>query len=308
MLRRNLAVAGFLLFAITSGWGLDKTQTGSPLTAEQVAERNVNARGGLQQWRAVHTLLMSGKMEAGGNNRPTIPTPGQRNAHTMPAPRPAEQVRLPFVMELERPHKTRMEIQFKGQTAIQVFDGAAGWKLRPFLNRREVEPFTEDETKSMSSQTDLDGPLVDYASKGTRLELLGMEKVEERNTYKLRLISRAGDVTTVWVDAETFLDVKMQGPPKRMDGVMHPVEVYFRDYRNIGALKIPFLLETKVLDSTGKPQQYHGQEIKEQIVLDKVEVNPKLDDTVFTKAHLVAEANAQPAVTAAKVSVRQGLR
>ena len=47
---------------------------------------------------------------------------------------------LPFIMELKRPRKMRFELQFKGQTAVQVFDGANGWKLRPFLNRRKWSP------------------------------------------------------------------------------------------------------------------------------------------------------------------------
>ena len=301
MLRKKLALSGFLTLAITSGLALDRPQPSISLTAEQVADRNVSARGGLQSWRAVHTLMMSGKMEVGGNNRPTIPTPGPRNARNMPAPRPAEQVRLPFVMELERGRKTRMEIQFRGQTAIQVFDGSAGWKLRPFLNRRDVEPYTEDEMKTVSSQSDLDGPIVDYAAKGTKVTLVGMEKVENRDTYKLKLTMRSGQTTTVWIDAQTFLETKMEGPSKLLDGVLHPVEVYFRDYRNVGALKIPFLLETRVLSVTGGPEQNHGQEVKEQIVLDKVEVNPKLDEATFTKAQLVASASAKQTATSAKV-------
>jgi len=60
-------------------------------------------------------------------------------------------------------------------------------KLRPFLNRREVEAYTADEMKVASMQADLDGPLVDYAAKGTKVELAGMEKVEDRDTYKLTL-------------------------------------------------------------------------------------------------------------------------
>lgn len=36
----------------------------------------------------------------------------------------------------------------------------------PFLNRHEVESFTSDEMKAIAAQSDLDGPLVDYAVKG----------------------------------------------------------------------------------------------------------------------------------------------
>lgn len=104
-------------------------------------------------------------------------------------------------VELKRPRKMRLELQFNGQTAIQVFDGANGWKLRPFLNRREVEPYTQDEIRIASAQSELDGLLVDYAAKGTTIDLDRIEKVEDRDTYKLKLTLKSGQVTHVWVDA-----------------------------------------------------------------------------------------------------------
>jgi hypothetical protein len=112
-----------------------------------------------------------------------VPGPKGKELQQLPA-RPAEETQLPFRMELERPRKMRFEIQFNGQTAVQIYDGANGWKLRPFLNRREVETYTPEEMKIASVQADLDGPLVDYAAKGTRIELAGTEKVEDRDTYK----------------------------------------------------------------------------------------------------------------------------
>jgi len=36
------------------------------------------------------------------------------------------------------------------------------------------------------------GFLVDYAAKGTQIELAGMEKVENRDTYKLKLTMKSG--------------------------------------------------------------------------------------------------------------------
>ena len=270
----------------------------SSLTAAQIADRNVAARGGLQSWRSVQALAMSGKMEAGGNNRPAIAAPGVKSPNTIPNARLAEQVRLPFVLEQKRPRKTRLEIQFKGQTAVQIFDGTNGWKLRPFLNRSEVEPFTPDEMKMAALATDLDGPLVDYAAKGTKVELQGMEKIADRNNYKLELTSSSGHMTHVWIDATTFLETKMDGNPRRMDGAMHPVEIYYHDYRSVGALKIPYLLETKVLNVATSVNARQTTTVTEQIVLDKVEVNPKLDDAMFTKAQLETKASPKPASTA----------
>jgi hypothetical protein len=187
-------------------------------------------------------------------------------------------------MDMQRPGKERFEIQFKGQTAVQVFDGANGWKLRPYLNRLEVEPFSADELKVASMQAELDGPLVDYAAKGTKVEFEGMEKVEDRDTYKLKLTLKNGNAIHVWIDAQTFLEAKIEGQPRRLDGKDHPVEVYYRDYRPVGGLQVPFVLETKVLPLAGPSQRVKEIPVPvERISVEKVVLNAKLDASLFSK-------------------------
>src|SRR5258706_7409087 len=43
----------------------DSKTTNSKLTAEQVVDRHVTARGGLQAWRALQTMSVNGKLDAG---------------------------------------------------------------------------------------------------------------------------------------------------------------------------------------------------------------------------------------------------
>src|SRR5207244_12109959 len=155
-----------------------------------------------------------------------VPIQGRKSGQKVALPsRPAEEVQLPFVMELQRPRKMRFELQFNGQTAIQVFDGSTGWKLRPFLNRRGVVPYTAEEMKTASMQADLDGPLVDYAAKGTRVELVGMEKVEDGDTDKLKLTMNDGQAIHVWLDAHTCVEAKSGGQTRRVDGTYAPLRL-----------------------------------------------------------------------------------
>ncbi len=220
------------------------------LSAAQVAEKNVAARGGLAAWRAVHTLAYTGKLEAGG----------KRHAE------------LPFVLKLERPRKQRFELEFANTTAVQVYDGAKGWKLRPYLGRNDVEPFSAAELQSASLESDLDGPLIDYAAKSTRIDLEGVDQIEGHDAYRLKLTAKGGAMRHVWIDAHSFLDLKIEGVPRRLDGHMHPVAVYYRDYRNVNGLMVPFVLETVVQGAT------HPH----KMTIESVQVNPKLDDGLFT--------------------------
>ena len=294
MFRKSMVA--YVSLAVATGFAVaaDTPPTGSKFSAAEIVEKNVAARGGLQAWRAVQTMSLAGKLGAGGNQRAALPTPvgSKGSIRQAVAPRPAEEVQLPFLMELKRPGKMRFELQFNGQTAIQVYDGANGWKLRPFLNRRVVEPYTADEMKTASVQAELDGPLVDYAAKGTQVELAGMEKVEDRDTYKVKLTMKTGEVIHVWIDALTFLETKIEGQPRRLDGTLHPVEVYFRDYRAVNGLQIPFVLETKVLQVAKTASGMKDPVVPpEKAIIEKVVVNPKLDESLFAKPEIGTGSN-----------------
>jgi hypothetical protein len=182
-------------------------------------------------------------------------------------------IQLPFQMDLKRPTMTRLEIPFQGATAVQVFDGTNGWKLRPFLGRREVESFSQDELKRAGSQQELDGPLFNYAAKGTKVELEGGELVEGRSAYKLKLTLKNGDVRHLWLDAQTFLDVKIDSAPRRMDGKLRTVVTYFRNYKPVDGLLIAHELDTAV----------EGMPGAQRIFIEKVALNPALDPSRFAK-------------------------
>lgn len=265
----NLLLAlGLMSLTVTAGAASqsakpDKAPTAaaSQYTAAQIVERNLKARGGLEAWRAVKTMTLAGKLEAGGK----------------------ENTALPFVLEMKRPHKSRVELRFRDQTAFQVYNGEQGWKVRPFLNRNDVEPFTPDEAKLAANWAELDGPLVDYASKGTRISLVGMEPVEGRNAYKLKLTLKDGAQRNVWIDAKTFLEAKIDGDPRKMDGKWHPVAIFYRDYRPESGLTVPHVLETVV----------EGTKASHKMTIDKVAVNPPLEDSVFEKPKLSVTASAR---------------
>ncbi len=224
------------------------------LPADTIVDRNIAARGGLAAWRAVNSLTMSGEMDAGGK----------------------QDAKLPFVMSMKRPQKSRLEIKFQEQTAVQVWDGKQGWKVRPFLNRNEVEPYKEAEARSAAAAAELDGPLVDFKRKGTKVELAGTEVVEGRTTYKLKLTLKGGEQVHLWIDAKSFLEAKIDGEPRRMDGRMRKVAIFYRDFKPVAGLQFPHTLETVVEKVNGS----------HKMTIQTIKVNPPLDDTLFAKPQL----------------------
>ncbi len=232
-------------------------------SVQEIVDKNSAARGGLAAWHNVQTLTYEGTIDAGG-----------KPAHA-----------LPFVLKQKRPRKTRLEIVFKEQTAVQVYDGAKGWKVRPFLNRNEVESYTEAELKLAGKADDLDGPLLDYQKKGTQVAFEGTEQVDGRPAYKLRLTSRDGAKRELWIDAATFLEVKLDGEPRKLDGRLHKVELYFKDFHAEQGLNIPHLQETCV---EGVKEPY-------KMTITRVSVNEGVDDTLFGKPQLKAVVTNTPA-------------
>ncbi len=180
---------------------------------------------------------------------------------------------MPFVLEMKRPDKSRIELEFAGKTAVQVFDGKSGWMKRPYLNRNDWEPFSPEQAKAQAGKWGLEDPLVDYAAKGTKVDLETVEAVEGHPAYKLKLTLKNGDLQHVWIDAQSFLDVKVEGAPRRMDGRVRSVWVYQRDFRSVEGLMIPFVLESAT----------DGYRDTHKMVIEKVAVNPKLDDSRFVR-------------------------
>lgn len=289
MLRKVQAACLGVMLAGSLAAAMGASAARGNLSAAEIVEKNVAARGGLQAWRAVQTLSLEGKLGAGGNQRANLalPGPNEKSKGLVAPRRPADEAQLPFLMELKRGRKMRFELQFAGKTAIQVYDGTNGWKLRPYLNRMDVEPYTADEQKIASMQCDLDGYLVDYAAKGSSVALDGVEKVEGHDTYKLKVTEKNGHSVHVWIDADTFLESKIDGQPRRLDGTDHPVEVYYRDYRTVDGLHIPFVLETRVLPVGKNALGFRDTPVPpEKISIDKVVVNPKLDEKLFSKLEI----------------------
>src|SRR5205085_2665569 len=96
------------------------------LSAAEIVGKNAAARGGVEAWRKIQAMAWAGHVET-------------TNAAAPP---------MRFLLELQRPNKTRFEINTMNQIAVRVFDGSQGWKLRPTRNGKvDLQPYTPDEAK-----------------------------------------------------------------------------------------------------------------------------------------------------------------
>lgn len=239
------------------------------LTADEVVAKNAAARGGLEAWRKIHTMVWTGHIES---------------SHA-PAPH------MPFLMEMKRPNKTHFQIKMRGEGATRVFDGAHGWEVRPArTGRPELVPYTAAELRSAADAPGLDGPLMDHLAKGIAVSLDGMDKVEGRKAYRLNIKLPSGTAYHLWVDAQTFLDIKYDRRVRNAFGQIGTVSVFFRNYKTVDGLQLPFAIET-MAGVRGAGGESGQDASSDKMVIDRIVLNPPVSELAFAKPSLFGRAN-----------------
>ena len=238
------------------------------MPAQKVVEQYLAARGGAA-WKSANTLVLKGKMGAGATTYEAV-----TKKLTLER-KEREEMQLPFVLEAKRPNKARWEITFNGKAAVQVFDGKAGYKYRPFLNRSDWEPYTPEELKSAQAEPGLEGWLASAVADGARVDSDGTEKVGDAACYRLKVTRKDGLSRHVWIDGKTFLEAREDGAPRSLDGRPHDVAVSMSDYRKVDGLMVPFVVETSV----------KGVAKTEKMTIESASVNVPVDDGRFTRPH-----------------------
>jgi outer membrane lipoprotein-sorting protein len=215
-------------------------------TVDEIIAKNIQARGGMDKLKSVKSIRTTATMTMG----PGMEAPG--------------------VMVQKRPEMARLEFTVQGLTAVQAYDGSKAWQIMPFMGKKDPEAMSADDTKEMEENADLDGALVDYKAKGHKVELLGKEKVEGTDVYKLKVTLKNGDVQTEYIDADSFLVIKEE-ITRTVRGTEHVIESSIGDYKEVEGIIFPFAVENSM----------KGSDQKEKITVSKIELNVPADDAIF---------------------------
>jgi Predicted periplasmic protein (DUF2092) len=214
-------------------------------TVDELIAKSFETRGGLDKLKAVKSIRMTGKMTMG---------PGME---------------APITIEMKRPRNARMEFTIQGSTGVQAYDGKQAWGISP-MGSRQAEPMPAEMAKDLDDQADMDGPLVDYKAKGNQIELVGKEKVEGSDAFKLKVTKKDGDVEYWYLDAESYLPVKVEAK-RTIRGSEIEGESTLSDYKEAGGFLWPYSIQS---GAKGRPE-------KQSLVIDKIEINPVIDDARF---------------------------
>jgi hypothetical protein len=212
-------------------------------SVDDVVAKAIAVRGGLQRIKAEQTQRLTGKI-------------------SLPAGAG------PLLVEMKRPGMMREEVTLNGKSQIRTTDGNSGWAVGTLREASTPQQVDAQELHNLAASADFEGPLVDYKEKGNRIELAGTEKVGKRKAFKLVIYMKSGENRIDFIDAKSYLELKWQG--RVSDNVF---ESSFHDYRRVKGLMFAFEIDSGMM----------GQPANQKIILDKVEVNPKLDDARFRR-------------------------
>jgi hypothetical protein len=228
-------------------------------TADELAARNIEAKGGLDNIHAIKSLRLSGSMRV-----------------------QQDTLELSFVSLVKQPGSVRYEATLQGLTQVQAFDGSHAWQINPFQGRKDPENLSADDAKGLGEDAaDFAGPLVDYKAKGYKLDYLGREDIDGTDAYKLRVTRKNGDLTTVYLDPDYFLEIRAVN--RRIEhGVPVETVVDYGDYEKVAGVFLPFSQESGV----------KGSSDRQKVQFDKGEANVDVTDGPF---HFPAGKPAAPA-------------
>jgi photosystem II stability/assembly factor-like uncharacterized protein len=193
----------------------------APLTAEEIASRNVEARGGAVAIRALGSLRLTGKVVFGGDDW---------------------SMEMTWMRLVRRPGMQRTETAAQGMTAVQAWDGREAWQVSPFGGRKDPERMPADASRELALDADLDGPLLGWKEKGGALVSLGTEDVDGTAAHKLQLTRADGTVQVIYIEPDHFLEIRVE-TRARVRGAELIVERDLGNYEQVAGVWIPFAIE-----------------------------------------------------------------
>jgi len=215
-------------------------------TAEELVSKNIEAKGGMEKIKSAKTRRMSGRVKSARGRT------------------------VSFTQTNARPDFVRQTVTIQGMTAIQAYDGSTGWQTQPFRGRKDPELMGEDSAKDLLLASDFDGPLVDYAEKGNKVEYLGHDLVDGDDALRLRVTLKNGDIIYYFLDPDTYLEIRRE-IRQFVRGSVRERVVDIGSYKPVNGVMYPFSISEGSRNNPGA----------QTTTIEKIEVNIPISDSDF---------------------------
>jgi hypothetical protein len=214
-------------------------------TVDEIISKYSAAMGGLDNFNKVTTAKFTG----------TVSMQGQA---------------FPMTLQVVNGKAARTDLDIMGQSVVNVYDNGKGWKINPYAGASTATEISGAELTAARNQSNIANNLMDYASRGHKVELLGQEDVEGIKTNKIKLTTKEdGKEFTFFINTADNLLIKSVGK-REIQGQELEIETFYSDFKDVNGLKFSFMISQKI----------QGQAFQE-IKYEKVELNVPVDEKIF---------------------------
>jgi outer membrane lipoprotein-sorting protein len=214
-------------------------------SVDEIVNKALTVRGGLDKLRAVNTMKMVGKVTMQGRE-------------------------FPITVMAKRPNLMRQEMTVDGSRVISAFDGDKVWVVNPMLGINEPQEMSGPMADEIRDQPIFGGPLVGYKERGETLELVGPSTVGDAKTWKLKLSRPNGRPMFIDVDAVTGLELQWSRSVDQ-GGMTVDVDSVMSDYQPTDrGILVPRTMRTMV-----------GGHQQGVVKVESVEFDAPIDDLDF---------------------------
>jgi outer membrane lipoprotein-sorting protein len=155
----------------------------SAQTADEIIQKHLAAIGGLDNWKKVTSVKMTGSTNAGG-------------------------MEIPVIITILRGKGMKAEYTFNGMTGYTIITDKTGWNFSPFAGQTKPEVIPDETIKKAQDGLDIGGPMIDYVAKGNKITYLGKDDVEGTDCYKLKCTYPTGKEETIYIDATNYYHIR----------------------------------------------------------------------------------------------------
>lgn len=213
-------------------------------TADDIIAKHLEATGGKEKLKGITSVQMQNTMEVMGNEAPST-------------------------IVIVNGKGYRSESDVNGQKIVQVVTDKGGWMVNPMMGSADPQVLPEEQIKSGQDQI-YAVPLLDYADRGGKAELLGQEKVGDVNAYKVKVTDKNNVATTYYFDPATYYLIQ-QVRSAEMMGQQMDITTTYADFKKTDyGWVVPMTMKLDM-----------GGQFSMDMKVNSVDVNKDVDPKVF---------------------------
>ncbi|MEE9119283.1 MAG: hypothetical protein V3U02_11925 [Calditrichia bacterium] len=217
------------------------------LTVDDIIQKNIEARGGAENWAKVKNLTMEGIYVSFSEPEP-------------------------FKIWRQRPDLYRFDSTRIKKFVVHAYDVQKTWWINPLMgpphDKPQIIPLQNNLDKVTLRERFFEPVFWNYINKSNQVELEGKGIFDDKDCYKLKVTLADSTIEFWYIDAESFLEIGMTGDTYDF-GMKNSLETFFSNYKDVDSLKFPFLIESEY------GQRYRSMEI------EKIEINTEIEPSVF---------------------------